>query len=490
MKKHISINRIILFLICLLIAIRVLYIFVPFDRDEGAYAYVGWLWFTGNGIPYLSVFDPKLPLSYIPYGIGSLLTPHSYIGLRLIAFIYEFFILFVFFKFAQEILKDRRLSIFITLLVGFFYASIRLEGSQFNTEIEMVLPMITFTYLLWRESQKEKSSKKILLLIGGIGGIALLFKSSGAIAIGGLFIWFLFYKKDILGFIIMVAGCLIPLVLVVLYFYVNNAFPAMYRDVYVYNQYYTAAGLKLSDIYIRGGATGVIGIVNWFFKMPGVIFLFTLFSLCGIVFTRKNKTALWWICTILIATLWIGIKLSGREFSHYYLFLPFALGLASMILFEKIYKRFSQKIAIGLILFFIAVIVLPEVVTLAQGPKAILYREYGSQSEWFVDAIKVGKLVQDEYPNYELLEWANEPEICYYANKKCISRYVNLYGFFYFKEDQIQWLKDIRKNPPHLIVTYANDPSSFVDVAKFLKDRPIYKEVFHSSTYIIYERNN
>src|SRR5581483_1816804 len=119
MRKNITINRIIIFFICLLILIRLVYIFVPFDRDDGVYAYIGWLWFTAKGIPYLSVFDPKLPLSYIPYGIGALLTPRSFIGPRIIAFIYEFSILGIFYLFAQNIINNKRLSLLITVLIGF-----------------------------------------------------------------------------------------------------------------------------------------------------------------------------------------------------------------------------------------------------------------------------------------------------------------------------------------------------------------------------------
>jgi 4-amino-4-deoxy-L-arabinose transferase-like glycosyltransferase len=59
---------------------------VPFERDEGEYAYAAWLWAEG-GLPYRDAFMQKPPMIIYTYWVGQLFGDALWIP-RLLAFLF------------------------------------------------------------------------------------------------------------------------------------------------------------------------------------------------------------------------------------------------------------------------------------------------------------------------------------------------------------------------------------------------------------------
>jgi hypothetical protein len=59
-KRHIFICYCLVFIL-----LRLPMVSVPLERDEGSYAYVGWIWFFGKGLPYRDMYEMKPPLLYL-----------------------------------------------------------------------------------------------------------------------------------------------------------------------------------------------------------------------------------------------------------------------------------------------------------------------------------------------------------------------------------------------------------------------------------------
>src|SRR5262245_61907578 len=54
------------FLLLISLAIRMPALHLPLDRDEGGFAYIGWVWNQGQ-LPYRDAFDNKPPMLYLAY---------------------------------------------------------------------------------------------------------------------------------------------------------------------------------------------------------------------------------------------------------------------------------------------------------------------------------------------------------------------------------------------------------------------------------------
>ena len=63
---------------------------VPFERDEGEYAYSAWIMAEGKGIPYKNAFLQKPPMIIYTYMLAYLINPNALWPSRVLAFVFIF----------------------------------------------------------------------------------------------------------------------------------------------------------------------------------------------------------------------------------------------------------------------------------------------------------------------------------------------------------------------------------------------------------------
>lgn len=477
-------------LFVLLALIRLPYLNLPLDRDEGAYAYVGWIWLTKQGIPYLTVFAHKPPLTYLIYGLASVAGGNNFLPIRLIAFVYIMLTVFFYYFFVSKF-SSRTTSVLGTLLVGFYLSSIRLEGTNFNTEVLMALPLLVFSYLVWRLTFTKKKKGLLAIFSGVFAAIAVLFKPVAGISIAFIVFWYLLYTKKFKDILFITLGFLIPTILVVGYFWINNATEALIRDLIFYNQQYTKAGLEQSKIFSKAGATGLLGYAEWLKKIPRVLSPFILFSIMGAIFAKNAKSTIWWISLILVATLWAGAKMGGsREFPHYYLPLVIGMGLVFALTIDKMIRQGQQAVVYFVTVFLLLWLVIPEFRYWKASPLEIQRKQFGSQGDWFYLAPQVAEWIRENISyTDDMLVWGSEPEIYFYSSRKSPYKYINFYAFLNSQDEWDEWLRVLTLNNPDLIVTYTNDPPTTKELDKFI-DRTMYTKVKKIGTYMILRRKD
>lgn len=472
----------VLTILLVLLIFKLPHINLPLDRDEGGYSYIGWLWLSGKGIPYLSVFDQKPPLSFLFVGIASLIGGNSFYSIRVFALLYMILFTLIYYYFVLR-LTNRQTAFLSSLVVVFYLSSVRLQGTDFNLELQTLLPLLIFVFLIWDLYYSKRFKYISAFFAGFAASIAILLKQNAIFTIAGISIWFfadrifqmkkfkrkdwavLFYESFLIFF-----GAFLPILIFVIYFWQNKAIPWVYKDIFIYNRYYSSAALRPESIAGVGGSRGLVGYLNWLKMVPSTLILFFWVTILGLINIWKSKNKLWWLSTLLVFTLWLGVKAGGsREFPHYYLSLVFGLGIGYACLSFYLYKKKHQLLIYILTILLICWVFVPEARFLFMKSNDLQKVQYGGEGVWSVEAVDLGKWIRENVPENEtLIVWANEPEIYYYAHKKLYLNYMHFYGFYYFPDDEVLWLKKLDEAPPDWIVAYTGDPATYSELEKFL----------------------
>ncbi len=490
-------NKFFLGLSLFVLVYRLPFLNVPLTRDEGGYAYLGWLWTTGKAIPYLQFFDHKFPPVYLIYSVSSLLGGNNFISIRVMSLVYFFLIFIVFYFFCLKL--ARRLPAFLaTFLMIIYLSSIRLEGGTFNTEMLFMLPLLISTFLIWKLKERSKINFTFVAILGLISSLASLLKPVAVLPIAGIFLWLLSFQRKInivLLPIFFIAGFLLPVILIFLYFNNYHAIPSLIENLVNYNQKYNADGLWILTAPVSKGG-GILNIINWLKTVPKVIEPFLILSLVTLYLYRKSRSYLWWVSLIYIVSSWIGAKMGGtRDFPHYYLPMVLGLSFSSLLLFERLINLKKRIVAILITLFLASLVVFSEIKFLTGGPLAILKGEFGTMGYWFNDAPKVSDwILKNTHKKDSLLVWANEPEIYFYSKRKSLTEHFIFYSFFYRPPSvKEEWLKGIKNFPPDWIITYwfpVNDPSTYKELTELFPDMIGYNVAADVGTYRIFQRMN
>jgi hypothetical protein len=321
------------------------------SRDSGVFLYVGWRFLNGD-IPYRDVWDHKPPLIYFVDAFGLTITPHSLWGVWLLQFIFLFFTLFFIYR-----LLDNAFGIFAALAGTIVLTSgllTILEKGNVTEEYALVFQVLSFWLfiLAWKKDFPIHSS----FWIGLLGGLAFNLKQTtiGIWITYGLFLLAIrvfqrkFPFKDLLS---LLAGWLVPSIVLVIYLTSQNALDDFWEQAFLYNFVYigTHEGIRRliplflkGFLYLQNGWVLYLSVVGW------------LVGLAYVWVRRKTIAEIHPLILIALVNLPIEIILiavSGRSILHYYLTpLPVMAILAAMLvstvpfLIRKIPRVGSQEI--------------------------------------------------------------------------------------------------------------------------------------------------
>ena len=289
------------------------------SRDSGVFLYVGWRFLNGD-IPYRDVWDHKPPLIYFVDALGLTLSPYSLWGIWVLRVIFIFFTLLALYK-----LLDREFGIYPALAGTIILTSgllTILEKGNVTEEYALVFQALGF--LLFVNAWKRDFPIRSSFWIGLLGGLAFNFKQTtiGIWITYGLFLLAmrLFRRqspfRDLLS---LLAGWLIPSILLVIYLASRNALTDFWEQAFLYNFIYIGKheGIRrLIPVFLKGFL---------YLQNGWVLYLSLLGWLAGLAyvwFQRKAFTEIHPLILIALVNLPIEIILitiSGRSILHYYL---------------------------------------------------------------------------------------------------------------------------------------------------------------------------
>lgn len=434
--------------------------FYPYPgRDSGVFAYIGWRILEGE-LPYVNVWDHKPPLVFYINALGLKMTNLSFWGVWIIGVISlaiaAYFSLKLLSKLYQPSIAIAVTAIWMGCLPTFYGIG--------NLTTEYTLPLqfaSLYAVYLWLGDVKRPFWK--FFLIGVLGGMAFMTKQSSIgvwVAIGMALVVLFFHKparkdttKKILG---MVAGVFFFCGLVVLYFYLENALKPFLNQAFIYNFKYIGRSnvgivrrlVNLTDMREMKTATVFhLGMVGSFVILARMLMV------------KKSKafapeTLFYALALVNLVLEVLLTHLPNDTYKHYYMtmlpVLSVPAGSLVSVLLESLHRKLPTNKK------WLKALLLCMMTAFACFP--LLWKWHDSLrgvtqnvNEGVIEFVQQETNVDDT-----VLIWGAETMINYYTQREAPTRYVYQYplihGDYVNKEMILEFLNDIQKNEPELII--------------------------------------
>jgi hypothetical protein len=487
--------------------IRIPLLSIPFERDEGEYAYIGWR-LNYEEIPYKDWVDQKPPAIFWTYKYALNLPFDRIQSVHIMVLLFSIGTSACLFFFAQTFLPPLW-AILSALIFTFISADPFAQGAASNTEQFMAFPLtfsLVLMSLLRSHDQLEISiirgkftnRKKIFILVlsGFFCGIASAYKQ---VAIVNVLLCLILYV--IIGLDIFKHGgnadsptakptkdrgtksfssgvsCKNPKIIKTihfilwfglglilcwgsfgLYFFLKKGFNDFIYNVFTHNFAYIQAipfGIRAQLCLNTLATLAKTECIAW------------ILSVVGIVYTWKNNKKLFLFLLVWLFLSFIGVSASGYYFPHYFqqifpvIAICAAIGAYSIyLIFERIITPKFFRIA----LIFLVVFILP-IKTLF--PFIFHYSPLESvdliyPGNFFSKMPDVAQRISEiSGPNDKVFIFGAEPEIFFYAQRVSASKYIFLFPLYGpykdAREKQVAAAKEINDSQPRVAFYYPND---------------------------------
>lgn len=452
-----------------LIAISIVFFFLRFPSlfepnwygDEGIYQTLG-IGMNAGRLLYEGVFDNKPPLLYFLYSLVS----SDQFSIRLLSVLAGILAITAFYFLAKKLFENRKAVLLSTSFFAVMFGVPLIEGNIANAENFMLFPNILGAIFVLKslESKTQEKKDKFLFYAGLILGISFLLKIVALFDFVAFFIFLIFATssetlsnqlkfsnlikqvKDAVAFIL---GFIIPIFLVAIFFFINDAF-----------SYFLKAVLFNNVGYVNYGNKFIIPQGLLIFKLI-LVGLFTLF-----IFSKRKAYG----NSFMFVFLWFGFSLfnayfSQRPYTHYVLVLlpAFSLMLGLFIL----NKNFSKLSGVVLLITFIALLLNFNFYT-----KTVFYYQnflsfiFGQKSVYsyqrFFDRNTPGDYDLAGYINSHskktdnIFIWGNNAQVYKLTEKLPPGRYTVAYHINNYKDGFENTKNSLLKSDPKFIVVMPN----------------------------------
>lgn len=217
-----------------------------YNRVDSSWFYMcGKAWMSGLA-PYVDFSDSKGPLLWLIYGIGYLLSPHSYVGVYWISCLFYAGIFYYDYKIARLFFADWQRPLMAALLMTFAYL-----GNWFRYEVRaedfctffVTLSLYELFRLLYSTEKQQSDVRRSSFILGGCFMALILIKYSIALMQGSIILVALcFFSRErkmlLQPLKWIVVGALAIALPFVAYFVVTGTWPAFIQE-YIVNTFYT-----------------------------------------------------------------------------------------------------------------------------------------------------------------------------------------------------------------------------------------------------------
>lgn len=452
-----------------LIIASVLFFFLRFPSmfepywygDEGIYQTLG-LGMNSGRMLYKDIFDNKPPLLYFLYSIFN----SDQFLIRLTSLVFGIISVILFFKLCNKILENRRASYVATILFTFLFGLPLIEGNIANAENFMLLFNILAGLIVYKTIDIVDGAKKskMLFLSGIVLSVSFLFKIVGLFDFAALFVFLFFANftknfrdifkienitKEIKNLSPYILGFVIPIMLIVLYFFLNNALPYFIKATFLNNVGYVGYGNKLII------PQGLL-----------ILKLIILFSSLSFIFVKRQILG----NAALFVYIWIFFSLfnaffSQRPYTHYVLVaLPAFCLLVGLVILKNKYFKFNLLILI-ITLFLLTTNFSYYIKTIFYYQNFISFvtnQKTLYQYQRFFDGNTPNDYELASYINMhatkndKIFIWGNNAQVYKLTNKLPPGRYAVAYHISSYKDGLINTAEGLNKDKPRFIILMRN----------------------------------
>jgi hypothetical protein len=424
-------------IILAVLAIRVPLLGIPFDRDEGGYAYIAWR-MGFHELPYRDWIDQKPPGVFWIYRLGLDLPVDAISAIHLMALLFAAASACALFFLASRFTKPFW-ALAAALLFVILSADPRIEGTSANTELFMLLPLILSQMALLSPAGETRRGIGPALEAGALTGIAVAFKQVAIVnwpflvftgwvfaagpergrrtwslaawsALGGAAVW------GVIG----------------TYFLVHHELGGLVYNVFSHNVGYVET-LAWPDRFKACAVT-----LARLSQSQAPVWVFSVAGLASLWISRKSKQFLhlgaWLLSSI------AGAGISGYFFPHYFQQLLPALCLAAVKGAEALegaefWKPVPARGRRGILCTILGappcILIAPFLFTYS--PRDAIRRIYPGNS-LFAEMPEIGKRIAElTRPADRVFVFGADPEALFYARRESATRYIfllPLYGAY------------------------------------------------------------
>jgi hypothetical protein len=450
-------------------AIRIRLLQIPLERDEGEFAYMGQLMLQGIP-PYLLAYNMKLPGIYAAYALVMAIFGQTIAGVHLGLMVVNAIAVVLLFLLTRRLFDD-----IAAVVAAASYALLSLSPSVLGTSAhatQFIVPLaLGGTILLLRALD---SGKYHLLFVSGLSyGLAFTVKQHAVffIAFAVLyFIWTLLRTHPIdltrlvrgTGLLVLASG--IPFVVSCALLYTLGVFSKFWFWTFTYGSQYVSE-LSLSDA-VRNFmilAPRAIKPWEWVWTIAGI-------GLTAIFWNRAARSK-WPFLTGMALFSFLTICPGFYFRSHYFVTLLPTVALLAGVATSAMMQFLSERRLLSVVK------ILPGLVMTASllGPIILLsdffFRATPVQAcrmiygvNPFPESVEIAEYIKNHSTKDDKIAViGSEPQICFYANRKCASGYIYVYGLMepqnYAYNMQTEMIREIEEARPKYAVIVDVPPS-------------------------------
>lgn len=438
---------------------------VPFNRDEGEYAYSAQILKEGI-MPYENSYLQKPPMIIYAYYFAQLFGS-GYWAPRILSYLFIFFTaILIFFIVSKDFGKRAGISSLffvplLALLPGF-------DQFAANTEMFITLPIVGVLalYVL----KKESSSNWNWVWFGVLSSTAVFYKYN--IILIPLFVFSVWIvelwmknrniKEIFKKILFMLVGFGLTSLLILSPFLIHDGGKTLWECTASFNKYYSS-----SNIF---GFSGFWYYLKLFFTNWWILFLISI-----IFFVKRPKK--WWFYSGLTIISLVGTF--GSWYGHYYILfavfwatiIAYSIDILSDLICQKFYFNILEgeetrkvkfnpvKIRFFLVVSIIFITSLSLVQLIFASQEKFSKEKLGGENT-FLDSVGIAeKIKKMTKPDDYVLVAGSEPQILYYSERKSPTRFVIFYPLMIdtplAEKYQKEAIREIEKNSPKVIV-YVN----------------------------------
>jgi 4-amino-4-deoxy-L-arabinose transferase-like glycosyltransferase len=442
-------------------ALRIPFLDLPFERDEGGYAYIASR-LDAHELPYRDWIDQKPPGIFWIYRAALTLPLESVRAVHLVAILVSAASSCALFFLARRFVSSFW-AFSASAAFALFSADPFIEGTAANTEIFMLLPLLLSQIVFLRVLDKTSHRIVLIVLCGALIGIATIFKQVAAVnwpLLIGLFPILIAsedrWRRTVRFGAWLTLGVLTVWWVVAVYFWWHDALTQFLSTAFAYNFEYVSS-LNWTDRWRLSSETltrlAHSELFLWILSATGLVAAF---------YRRENISLLFvggWIAASLVA-----VGASGYFFPHYFQQLLPPLILAAVIGAQWLEQsRRWRNIWIPRLLLTVILVALSLRASwpfwFAYSPAEAAQKIY--PGDFVADMRKIAARVAElTSSDRRVFVFGAEPEVFFYAHRVSATRYIfifPLYGLHrQVHERQIAAIAEIEKAVPAAAVYLPN----------------------------------
>jgi len=393
------------------LVLRLAFLNEPFERDEGAYAYIGAEILRG-AVPYRDVIDMKPPGIYYLYALGIAIFGETTQAIRIFTALYSLLTVYAVFL-VTRLISGPTAGLIAALLHGIFSSAPLLQGSSSNTEVFLVLPALLIIYFLLQSV--EFNHRRNLFFCGIACAASILIKT---VAMPFVLLAALSTiarprsintgREKMLDISALATGPVMLGSITLAYFFLNGAL----EDFIYWNMTFPLR-------YFSSSVGGPL------FASTAVMLLPTLLPLIVIAIPAffgiicKSRTWKEYVAALTLPAALTAVILPGKHFPHYFILLVPPLAILTAMGIARFWTMQRRQVVCWAAIFVFSLLVSLS----AQFKYYLIYTPYEVSMEKygpvFVESLDVARYLKERTsPSDYIFQWGFQMELYYLSSRR------------------------------------------------------------------------